>query len=74
VLKKLSEEEIAAAFAPGHYLDWENNTLYGANGKVYRGLTISLDALLRRAREEGKLSEDEMVEMERRLRAKAVRE
>jgi hypothetical protein len=44
-------EEMKAVFGPGCRIDWENNTIYGANGKVYRDVEINKEDLDRMIQE-----------------------
>ena len=34
-------------FGPGSYIDWENNTVYAADGKVYRGVQVNMEDIKR---------------------------
>jgi hypothetical protein len=34
-------EESRKIFGPGCFIDWENNTIYGADGNVYRDVKVS---------------------------------
>jgi hypothetical protein len=34
-------EETKRIFGPGCYIDFENNTIYGADGKVYRNVQVN---------------------------------
>jgi hypothetical protein len=45
-------EETKAVFGPGYYIDWENNTIYGANGKVYRDVQVCREDIERLLAEE----------------------
>jgi hypothetical protein len=47
-----NQAETRKIFAPGCHIDWDNNIVYGADGKVYRDVRICREDLDRLIKEE----------------------